>query len=248
MAAENFTADDLAHCTPVPDAPLKEPLYYLSPAQSEIVRKKGLTAAVEAAGGLTQRADGNLGCYLFHRDVAAALGFNLDGIEMAKERFGAYVWCTEFENVHSTWNFREPGFDFAGLHFSGPEQLFQLHKYGPPTSEAFQVHAPAFAGATAEMAFALGREVRPFPEGWDDMRDDVMRAVLRAKFAHPGLRHLLLTTYPHPLVSVKPDRYWGAGIDGQGRNRLGELLVELRDELHGGGHPTPSSQTVCAVQ
>ena len=34
---------------------------------------------------------------------------------------------TAKENVHSTWLFEEPGLDFNGLRFKGPEQLFQLH-------------------------------------------------------------------------------------------------------------------------
>ena len=69
------------------------------------------------------------------------------------------------------------------------------------------------------------------PLEWEGMKESVMRDVLRAKFEHDGLRQLLKCTHPHPLVSVKSDAYWGAGFDGKGRNRLGALLQELRDEL-----------------
>ena len=69
------------------------------------------------------------------------------------------------------------------------------------------------------------------PPDWEDMKEAVMREVLRAKFEHAGLRQLLKSTHPHPLVSVKPDAYWGTGLDGTGRNRLGALLEELRQEL-----------------
>ena len=46
--------------------------------------------------------------------------------------------------------------------------------------------------------------------------------------ADSSLRQLLLSTHPRPLVSVKSDAYWGTGRNGQGLNRLGSLLMELR--------------------
>jgi ribA/ribD-fused uncharacterized protein len=59
-----------------------------------------------------------------------------------------------------------------------------------------------------------------------------MSKALRAKFAAPALKTLLLSTGERPLVEDSPyDRYWGAGKDGRGKNRLGALLMELRDEL-----------------
>ncbi|CAE7230428.1 ybiA [Symbiodinium necroappetens] len=228
MAA--FSAESLSLCAFAP-AVLEQPMYYLSPGQASVVETSEiLKEAVEAAGGLQDRADGKLGCYVPHRKVAAALGLSSSGIDKAEVAFGAYLWCTEFENVHSTWVFEEPGLDFNGLRFKGPEQLFQLHKFGDRNSEAFKDKAPAFAEATPEQAFRMGRGAT-LPPDWESMKESVMRDVLRAKFEHDGLRQLLKSTHPHPLVSVKSDAYWGAGFDGKGRNRLGALLQELRDEL-----------------
>jgi len=60
-----------------------------------------------------------------------------------------------------------------------------------------------------------------------------MREVLRAKFAqHASLGSLLLSTGDAELVEhTTNDRYWEDGGDGSGKNRLGQLLMELRSEL-----------------
>jgi len=60
-----------------------------------------------------------------------------------------------------------------------------------------------------------------------------MRRALRAKFeTHVDARDLLLSTGDEPLLEASPeDPYWGIGRDETGLNRLGILLMELREEL-----------------
>jgi predicted NAD-dependent protein-ADP-ribosyltransferase YbiA (DUF1768 family) len=58
-----------------------------------------------------------------------------------------------------------------------------------------------------------------------------MRTALRHKFANSDLRQLLISSYPHPLVSIKNDSYWGVTEAGVGENRLAALLMELREEF-----------------
>jgi len=60
-----------------------------------------------------------------------------------------------------------------------------------------------------------------------------MRDVLRAKFTqHEDLRALLLSTGDAKLVEhTANDSYWADGGDGSGRNMLGQLLMQLREEL-----------------
>ena len=60
-----------------------------------------------------------------------------------------------------------------------------------------------------------------------------MREALYAKFSrHPDLRSLLLSTGDQAIVEhTENDNYWGDGGDGNGRNRLGILLMELREKL-----------------
>jgi ribA/ribD-fused uncharacterized protein len=70
----------------------------------------------------------------------------------------------------------------------------------------------------------------------------VMRTAVRAKFTQDdGLAALLRSTGEHPLVQLKPrDAWWGTGADGQGRNALGALLMELRAELQQGPTEPPA--------
>ena len=84
------------------------------------------------------------------------------------------------------------------------------------------------------IAAALGRNRDlPLRQDWEHVKEDVMRAALTAKFTqHPALRELLLRTRKAELVEHTPrDRYWGDGGNGRGKNRLGELLMELREIL-----------------
>ncbi len=60
-----------------------------------------------------------------------------------------------------------------------------------------------------------------------------MRKALRAKFEqHAELRTLLRATASAKLVEhTQNDAYWGDGGNGQGKNRLGYLLMALRGQL-----------------
>lgn len=68
---------------------------------------------------------------------------------------------------------------------------------------------------------------------WNDMKVDIMRRALYAKFMqHSNLRDLLLRTNQMMLIERNSmDRFWGDGGDGSGMNRLGELLMEIRRKL-----------------
>jgi len=60
-----------------------------------------------------------------------------------------------------------------------------------------------------------------------------MYEALRRKFnAHSDLKVKLLATGNSKLIEHTPrDSYWGDGGNGSGKNRLGILLMRLRDEL-----------------
>jgi hypothetical protein len=58
-----------------------------------------------------------------------------------------------------------------------------------------------------------------------------MRDVLAAKFENEELRDMLCSTGDEEIVMyTKRDAYWGV-IDGEGENRLGKILMEVRSEL-----------------
>lgn len=56
---------------------------------------------------------------------------------------------------------------------------------------------------------------------------------VKAKFSsYPLLTNLLLNTGDATLVEhTRNDSYWGDGGDGTGMNRLGKILMQVREEL-----------------
>ena len=112
-----------------------------------------------------------------------------------------------------------------------------------PTSEHY-FQAQKFAGSDHEEAIRLAKSPtvaarmgrtreHPLRTDWEKVKENIMREVLNAKFTqHADLRSLLLSTGEAALVEhTRNDRYWGDGGDGTGKNRLGELLMELRAQL-----------------
>lgn len=83
-------------------------------------------------------------------------------------------------------------------------------------------------------AAKLGRNRKlPLRKDWEQVKDDVMRDALHAKFnQHDQCKETLLGTDNVYLFEDSPiDYYWGVGKSGTGKNRLGVLLMELREHL-----------------
>lgn len=89
------------------------------------------------------------------------------------------------------------------------------------------------AGGSNE-ARLLGQKVTFRPD-WDQVKDTVMKECLVAKFLqHKDIRDQLMATGDEELIEDSPvDYYWGCGKDGSGKNLLGKLLMEVRNELKG---------------
>lgn len=200
-------------------AAITEPYCYLSRAQAPWCAANGLGALVA-----------QLPCWAPQRLVSvAAFGAGAEAlVDAATAQHGAWVWATEFSNVHSTFAFDEPGFVIDGVRYAGPEVYFQLAK-----SEGMPDHDAAVAAIARcddpARAWHVGRSHSMRPD-WESVKLDVMRAALRAKFTqNEALRSLLASTGEHPLVQVKAgDAFWGTGPDGRGQNQLGALLMALR--------------------
>ena len=72
-------------------------------------------------------------------------------------------------------------------------------------------------------------------ENWTYIKEKIMYKGLYAKFTqNPELGKLLISTGNKNLVERSDnDYYWGDGKDKSGKNRLGRLLIRLRDEIKG---------------
>ncbi len=125
-------------------------------------------------------------------------------------------------------NFAPSEFEADGVRWPTVEHYFQAQKFKDAS------HRERIRGARSPMeAKTLGqtRQV-PIRSDWESVKEQVMKKALRLKFQNPRLRSLLLSTKNRMLVEDSPhDRYWGCGRDGKGKNRLGILLMEVRDEI-----------------
>jgi ribA/ribD-fused uncharacterized protein len=89
-----------------------------------------------------------------------------------------------------------------------------------------------WAAVKANDSRLLGQKVTMRPD-WDQIKRSVMKECCTAKFLqHPELRKQLMETGDQELIEDSPvDWYWGIGADGKGKNTLGQVLMEIREEL-----------------
>lgn len=132
-----------------------------------------------------------------------------------------------FSNLHRT------PVDFEDQVFPTAEHAYQAGKAAKPAVREWILSAPT--PALVAMA-AHGLYTWDIVPNWSKIKFDRMRGVLRAKFSqHPALRDLLLSTGNARLVEAGTtdnavNRLWGE-VNGKGKNMLGVLLMEVRDEL-----------------
>ena len=124
--------------------------------------------------------------------------------------------------------------EFEGETFATSEHAYQAGKARRPEVRRWLMEAPS--PALLAMA-AHGLYYWDVAPGWSTTKFDRMRRVLRAKFTqHDDLRKLLLATGDARLIETatidnEVNRLWGE-VNGIGRNMLGLLLMEIREELH----------------
>lgn len=126
-------------------------------------------------------------------------------------------------------NFSRHAIHLKGKRWPTSEHYFQAQKFAGTEHEE-EVRKCKTPAAAASM----GRSRKlPLRRDWESVKDRVMMDALRAKFTqHDDLKEILLGTGDAKLVEhTEKDSYWGDGGDGTGKNRLGYLLMQLRDEL-----------------
>ena len=126
-------------------------------------------------------------------------------------------------------NFSAHGFELDGKYWKTSEHYFQAMKF-----EGTEYADKVREARSPKQAAELGRR-RDFPlrKDWEKVKDDVMRKAILKKFeTHDDIRELLLSTGDEELVEkTTGDYYWGCGTDGTGKNMLGKILMEVREQL-----------------
>lgn len=137
----------------------------------------------------------------------------------------------KFWRVRDEWgefsNFYIRPIFIDGKMWKSTEHYFQAQKFLSPDLQEHIGNQPKPKDAAHEGR----RRDLPLRADWEEVKDDVMRRALRAKFdQHPDLKFILLSTLKEKIVEDSPtDPYWGWGADQKGKNMLGILLMELRD-------------------
>jgi len=89
--------------------------------------------------------------------------------------------------------------------------------------------------ATPSKAKRLGRKIKVLQPDWRFNRLKTMEKLLKRKFAKPAFMKRLLATGDARLVEENTwgDTFWGK-CDGEGKNYLGKLLMQIRRDVRSG--------------
>ncbi len=139
----------------------------------------------------------------------------------------------KFYKVHDDYGFMS---NFAPYPFSDgikiwptSEHYFQAQKFLVPEiqEKIRQIASPM------EAALEGRNRQNPLRSDWEEVKDEVMHQALRMKFSqNPEIAKELLATGDDIIIEhARNDAYWADGGDGSGKNKLGLLLMQVREEL-----------------
>lgn len=139
----------------------------------------------------------------------------------------------EFKNEYEFLsNFTHSPLMWRGRQFRTVEHAFQAEKtldYGEQ-EKIRKVKKPG-------QAKQLGRNVK-LREDWEDIKIKAMKCILRSKFQTKKFAKKLRDTKDVELVETNTwhDNFWGDCIcdkckHSEGKNNLGKLLMEIREEM-----------------
>lgn len=122
--------------------------------------------------------------------------------------------------------------EYDGIQYCNSEAAFQAQK-----CQNRATRIKKYSTLNPSLAKKEGRKDK-LPDNWDIRTTEIMHDVLMAKFSDEKLKKMLLETGDALLVEGNNwhDNNWGdcscpkcKGIEGQ--NRLGKMLMQVRDEL-----------------
>ena len=139
----------------------------------------------------------------------------------------------KFYKVHDDYGFMS---NFAPYPFSDgskicptSEHYFQAQKFLVPEiqEKIRQIASPMDAALEGR------NRQNPLRPDWEEIKDKVMLQALRMKFSqHPEIAKELLSTGEAIIIEhTRNDAYWADSGDGSGKNKLGLLLIQVREEL-----------------
>ena len=143
--------------------------------------------------------------------------------------FMAIYFYSKSEDYATLSNFSPHGVEFDDLWWPTIEHYFQSQKFA---DESYREKIRL--ASHPKQAKTLGRSrALPIRADWEGVKEEIMyRACLKKFQTHREARDLLLSTGDEELIENAPtDYYWGCGRTGTGKNRMGVILMRVRDEL-----------------
>ncbi|NBO60468.1 MAG: NADAR family protein [Flavobacteriia bacterium] len=125
-------------------------------------------------------------------------------------------------------------FTVDGVNWPSVEHYYQAMKF-PELPEFQEQIRLAPSAATAAKLGKTKDPSKPIRGDWKEKRESILQTALVAKFdQNPALDKMLIDTYPRPLVFADAnDAFWGYGRTKMGQNKLGTLLMNLRNSKTG---------------
>jgi len=126
-------------------------------------------------------------------------------------------------------NFAPFGIAMEGVWWPTAEHYFQAQKF---RDAAYRDRIRRAVGPKQAKTLGMTRAL-PLREDWEAVKEGIMLDAVLVKFkTHPALAGMLLETGERMIVENAPgDAYWGCGPDGQGLNKLGQILMQVREKL-----------------
>jgi len=126
-------------------------------------------------------------------------------------------------------NFAEAPVVLDGVEYPTTEHAYQAAK----TTDCAERDA-ILRCATPGRAKRMGQEIT-MRWDWDDVKEAVMLDLTRQKYTLPEYRKWLLATGDREIVEGNTwgDTFWGV-CNGVGENKLGRILMQVRDEIRRG--------------
>jgi N-glycosidase YbiA len=120
----------------------------------------------------------------------------------------------------------------VGNQWTTVEHYYQAHKFSGTKFE--HLMAQIQAAPTPELAAKIGRnpayQIHP---DWDRGKCELMYRAVWQKFStHLDIQQILLDTLDAEIIEDSPvDYFWGCGIEKNGANHLGRILMRVRADL-----------------
>lgn len=125
-------------------------------------------------------------------------------------------------------NFSAHAVEFNGSVYPTAEHAYQAQKFKDPEIKLaiLSAKSPMDAKTLANARFAKKKSLN-----WDEKKLDIMKQILSAKLhQHDEVRNFLVSTANSTIEESSPtDMFWGVGPDRGGKNMLGKIWMELRE-------------------